>query len=383
MTSIGEILSLLRETGEQSRADLARMTGLSSAAATKITAKLIEGGYIEERRAEAFSGLGRPPVMLALRPDARLVCGIHLSAGRVGVALADLHLNVVAEDRFEFPLDQAAAEVTAKTIQATNRLIERHGVARQDIIGVGVGVPGRVDTAQRVNTHAVVTGWCDVPFADMFELALGLPVVLQHNATAIALAESWFGAGHRAQSTLHVFMGHGTGGGLAYGFGAQGPARIGGPIELGHIVIDPQSRPCACGGRGCLETVFSEMPLLAVLHSDTVPAEGLIAAVMKTPQWPEIYDAFLRVLATTITLIAPEAVVLGGHLQAAPPEFLAALRHDLFARIMPQQRVSLTIQPTQLGANVGVRGAACAGLQKFFYEAGPERQRVARRPMNA
>ncbi|WP_226781427.1 ROK family protein [Oceaniglobus trochenteri] len=377
MTAIGNILSLLRDTEGLSRADIVRATGLSSAATTKITAQILAEGYARETRAEDFTGIGRPPVTISLCPDARLVCGIHLSAGKVAIALTNLRLEPVAETRFGFDTASSPDEVIERTVAAANDLFERNGTLRQDIVGVGVGVPGRVDAAQRINTHAVATGWYDVPFADRFEAAFDLPVALQHNATAIALAETWFGAGRTAESTLHVFMGRGTGGGLAYASRALAPARIGGPIELGHIVIDQNGASCACGGRGCLETVFAERPLLKALGLDEVPPEGLIAAAMRTPEWDGIYDAFLRALATTVTLIAPEAVVLGGHLEVAPPEFTDRLRQDLGGRIMQQQRVGLTIGPTLLGPGVGVRGAACVGLDRFFYAAGPSRQRPA------
>lgn len=370
-TATGQVLTLLRDGGPASRADLARASGLSSASLSKAAAVLMEQGILDEGPAEGGAGPGRPSLRLALRPRARAAIGIHLSPGRASVALTDVLLGLCAQDSLDFDLALPPEDLAARTARLAQGVIEAAGLPRARLLGVGIGVPGGVDRTQRVNTHSAFTNWSDIPFADMFEQALGLPATLEHNATAIALAEALFAEDRVAGRTLHILMGKGIGAGLAEhspGLGAD-PAR--GPVEIGHIVLDPDGAPCRCGGRGCLETVFAEQPLLAQAGLAAVPPEGLVAAAMAGAGWPALYGRFLHALATTVTLLAPQRIVLGGHLARAPEALFEDLRRDLPARVMPQQRVGLTIARTGLEGPVGARGAACVALERFFYRNGP------------
>lgn len=371
MNATGQILTLLRDGGPASRADLVRATGLSSAGLTKITASLVQQGLLDDRQPKEHNGLGRPPVALSLRAGARHVVGIHLSAGQVCVVIADILLNVVAQDGFAFDLSTPVDVLVARAAFVTARLIETNSLPRSRIVGIGVGLPGGVDKTRRVNTHSSFTNWTNVPFAELFEDRLGLPTILEHNATAIALAETQFGRERKSARTLHVFMGRGIGAGLAQGVLSTERGAPRGPVEIGHIALDPDGPACRCGGRGCLETYFSEGPILCKLGLDAVPPEGLIAAAMNTDLWPGLYQRFLQTLSTTVTLLSPDSVVLGGHLNAAPDEFLSDLRRDLPRRVMQQQREGLAINRTRLKNPIGARGAACVGLEAFFYRTGP------------
>ena len=367
----GQILKLLRDAGPASRADLVRATGLSSAGLTKVTAVLVQQGVLDERQLDDHSGLGRPPVQLSLRAGSRHVAGIHLSAGQACVVLSDVLLNVTAQEGFEFDIATPVDALIARTARMTSQLIEASGVPRSRIVGIGVGLPGGVDRTRRINIHSSFTNWTNIPFADLFEDHLGLPVVLEHNATAIALAEAQFGRDRNSARTLHVFMGRGIGAGLAQGVLSTERGAPRGPVEIGHIVLDPEGPACRCGGRGCLETYFSEQPILQRAGLDAVPPEGLIAAAMATDAWPDLYQRFLQALSTAVTLLSPDSVVLGGHLNAAPDRLLTDLRRDLPRRVMQAQRENLTINRTGLDEPVGARGAACVGLEAFFYRSGP------------
>ncbi|WP_349366344.1 MAG: ROK family protein [Nitratireductor rhodophyticola] len=371
VNATGQILTLLRDSGPASRADLVRATGLSSAGLTKIAASLMQQGILDERQVDNHSGPGRPPVALSLRSDARYVIGIHLSAGRTRVVIADVLLNVVAEDGFTFDLNMPVEALVDRTAQIATQLIDTSRLPRNRLIGIGVGLPGGVDRARRVNIHSSFTNWTNVPFAALFEERLGLPAILEHNATAIALAETQYGRNRSSARTLHVFMGRGIGAGLAQGAHSTERGAARGPVEIGHIVLDPEGPPCRCGGLGCLETYFSEQPILQCIGLDAVPPEGLIARAMESEAWPDLYQRFLQALSTAVTLLSPDSVGLGGHLHSAPEQLLTDLRRDLPRRVMPQQREGLTINRTGLDKPIGARGAACIGLEAFFYRTGP------------
>lgn len=368
-STAGEVLALLRDRGPMPRTGLARAIGISAAALTKITADLIASGQVSEQPGAARTQPGRPPVDIALNGDCNYLVGAHLGAGRVELVITDILLNATARHSFDFDSRATSADALVRSAgDEINRLIERSGVYRSRYRGIGVSVPGAVDRQHRLNVYSSFADWHEVPVADRLEDIVGLPAVVEHNATAIALSEARFGVGRSSDTILYVYMGSGIGAGLAHSVAVSRSPRHRGQVEIGHIVVEPAGAPCHCGGHGCLETVFSEGPILKALGRQSVPREGLIAAAMaETTVWEPIYETFVQALATTVTLLVPDLIVLGGHLGAAPPALFDTLRRDLPGRIMPQQRECLRIERTSLGADAGAKGAACVGLETFVY----------------
>ncbi len=363
---IGKILTHLRDGGPTSRADLARATGLSSAGVTKICATLSDAKLLHEAAGKE-PALGRPATEVSIRADGGYVLSIHLSPAQARVAVCNLDSKVLADDALSYDPSTPVATIVDKAADLARQVIASSAIPYGSLLGLGVGVPGSVDEDGRVNTHSVLAGWRDVPFAQMFEAALGLPTVIAHNASAIAMAEARYGAWKASESLLYILLGKGIGAGFVK-TGAHERTSI---VEIGHVVVNPGGPHCRCGGHGCLERYFSEDPLRGCIGQTDVPHEALISAAMDTSDWPQIYEYFLQALSTTVTLLGPEMIVLGGDLNTAPDAFVEALRADLPARVMPQQRTKLAIERTSLPAPVGVHGAACVALERFFFAHGP------------
>jgi predicted NBD/HSP70 family sugar kinase len=339
---------------------------LSSAGVTKITAALSDANLLQEAPGKE-PALGRPKTEISIRSDGGHVLAIHLSPAKASVAVCNLNLQVVAEEAVSYDLAASVPGIVETAANLARQVIAASGIPIGSLLGLGVGVPGSVDEAGRINTHSVLAGWHDVPFAKMFEAALGLPTVISHNATAVAMAEARYGAWKASESLLYLLLGKGIGAGYVK-TGAYGRSSI---VEIGHVVVNPDGPLCRCGGVGCLERYFSEDPLRALVGQQDVPQDALIDAAMSTVEWPQNYEYFLQALATTVTLMGPETIVLGGDLNTAPDAFVDALRTDLPPRVMPQQRTRLSIERTSLAAPVGAQGAACVALEKFFYSSGP------------
>lgn len=364
----GHLLALLRDNGAMSRADLARAIGVSAPALTKLAGGLLDKGLVTEGESTAVNGLGRPPTLITLNPTRAYIVGANVGPGRVGIVLTDMMLGVQRRGGFRFDFETTEiADLVGMVSGAINAVIEKSGLPRQAIKGIGVGVPGKVDRTGRWNVNSKFAEWMrDVPFADDLEAQLGLPVVLEHNATAMALVEAHYGLGRGHDTILHLYMRLGLGAGLVHT--RYGERTHPGPVEIGHIVVEPQGIPCQCGARGCLETLFCEPVLLKALGLDAVPPQGIVAAAMDVPAvWERAYGPFVEAVATTITLLGPDLVLLGGHLGEAPDRFVSQLRIDLLERLMPQFK-RLRIERAQLQPDAGALGAACVGLEKFIFE---------------
>ncbi|WP_319529661.1 ROK family transcriptional regulator [uncultured Cohaesibacter sp.] len=367
-STVGKILSVLRDQGTCSRAELARTIGLSTAAISKFTSELLDVEVVREIEVSGKQTVGRPSIDLALQPDAYFMIGAHITVGRVEVVMTDILLQQISSAQFDISRDIEIDILVGGIVQTIEDLIAKSGRQRSRIRGVGLAVPGAVDVEGRINLFSNFTQWSNIPFADLLEARLNLPVTLEHNAAAIALAESRYGAGRERERVLYVYMGGGIGAGITYSRERVANSNRGRHVELGHIVVDPHGAPCKCGKPGCLETVFSEGPLLAQLGLDKVPASGLIDALMQTDGWEERYEQFLQTMATTAILLLPDMIVLGGHLGAAPEAFYARLEEDLAKRILvPQQRNQLHVVRTSYLSDAGAIGAACAGLEQFIF----------------
>lgn len=367
-SSAGQALSLLRDRGPMSRAELARVIGISAPALTNLAALLLSNGSIQEDPGVASSGVGRPANLLSLVPDNAYIIGVHLGAGRLGVVIADTMLKVCARDVSPFDLDGTSPdELVGSAASTVNRLLQSSGIPRGKVRGIGVGVPGRVDASGRFNLSSVFSrDEGGVPFADRLEEQLGMPVVLSHNVTAMALAEALYGAGRGHRAVLNLYLRRGFGAGLVNV--SEGGAIRTSAVEIGHVRVRANGRRCHCGGAGCLETVLSEQALLQQLGLGAVPAEGLIQPAMQAPViWPQIYADFIDVLAVAVTLLEPDLILLSGHLGEAPQALLDDMRRDLPARVIPPFR-NVKIERAVLQPDAGALGAACIGLERFVYQ---------------
>lgn len=123
-------------------------------------------------------------------------------------------------------------------------------------LGCGVGCGGPMNPAERTVSPLYVPTWKDFPLAAEIEALTQLPTVIDNNAKTVALGEAWCGAGVGASDFVAVVMGAGVGGGI-FSAGRLLEGRLGNAGHVGHIIVEPDGRPCTCGGNGCLEAYCS------------------------------------------------------------------------------------------------------------------------------
>src|SRR6266540_1245444 len=268
-------LRLLRDSSGLSRSALARAAGVSPTTITKLSAELIERGWVVETPADSRARVGRPAINLALRTDTLVVCGVQIGVGFIRIGVCNLFADVKHAEGFEF--DPATApETVIKTIGTRlGSLLRTADVDPDALLGIGVAAPGAVDAAHRKNLLAINLGWRDVDFATPLEAALGVPVTVEHNVRAMALAEARYGAARGEDSIFYVYVRTGVGAGMIV---AGEPFRSGahGACELGHLRVVNDGPRCTCGATGCLETLIAEPAL----------APRVTAAIQQQPDGP-------------------------------------------------------------------------------------------------
>lgn len=277
----------------------------------------------------------------------------------------------------------ASGAVTARTHHALEgaseeellRLIEGDFAARPasvdlgNIRSVGIAVPGLTDPTRGLWLHASFSGIRNFPIAEILRERLHLPVYIENDVNACAVAERVFGVCREANDYVWLTISNGIGGALFIrGRLYRGAFLHAG--EIGHMNVEPEGHPCGCGAKGCLEEYASGRALTrlyaarAGLPEAEAPSARDLAglareggtAALATFREAALYLA--RGIANVVNLLNPEAVILGGGVARAFDIFGEDLRAEVATRIYREANPSIRIEPTALGYEAALLGAA-------------------------
>jgi predicted NBD/HSP70 family sugar kinase len=362
------IIDALRERGTASRAELARMTGLSRSTVSTIVGGLLEAGLVREGNGSDRDGEphgGRPPVMVSLDSSAGLAVGVDFGHRHLRVAVSDLAHRVLAETWSEMDVDHSAEAGLEAAAEFVTRVLDEAGVERRRVIGVGMGLPAPIDRATgAVQSSSILPGWIGVDAAAEASRRLGLPVQVENDANLGALAEHVWGAGRGRSDLAYIKVATGIGAGLISGGRLQ--HGVGGTAgEIGHTVLIEGGPVCRCGNRGCLETLASSRAiadLLSASRRESISTRRLLELGADGDPAAQrlIGDAGRAIgvaVANLCNLLNPACVVVGGDLGAAGDVLLEPLRHTVARNAIPSAVEGLEIMPGVLGERAEVLGA--------------------------
>lgn len=372
----GAILRLLRDAGPRSRTVLSAETGLSPTTVSKAVAPLVEMGYIRESASEAEARIGRPSVTLTAVPEAVTICGVQLGVGVAHLGLTDALARVRSSTSFTFDPAEPPESVLDRIAGEISSLLASHRGA--PCVAIGVASPGTVDAERRRNLMAINLGWTEVPIADRLESRLGIPVVVDHNVRSMALAEARYGP-WSGGDLAYVYVKTGLGLGLVLK-GEPFYGGVHGASELGHIPRVAGGALCACGARGCLETVVSEPFLASRIQSLGLVAgagasRDVLAIIEDASQAGDQDAATLRrdliahvssALVSVVNLFNPEIILLGGIFADAPQSLLDDIRTATKKTVIPILREEFRLERPAL-ANPGITAGAAVALERVFY----------------
>jgi predicted NBD/HSP70 family sugar kinase len=343
------VLQTLYLAGQQSRADIARETGLTRVTISDLVAELIVEGLVLEMGQREDARPGKPATLLELNSLAFQIVGVDLSEFAIfRGAVLDLRGTIIS--RAEVALESSTgADATQKVVSLVESLV---GQATLPILGIGVGSPGVVDL-DGVVLSAPNLGWADVPLQQTLAERFGLPVLVINDANAAALAEHSFGAADG--DLMLVKVGHGVGAGLLLNGSTLYGSRFAAG-EIGHVVVGTDGgAECVCGKRGCLETWLSTPRLDAALAAAATSADR--STILR-----EAGQRLGIALAPVVGALNLSEVVLSGPTQLLDGTLTEAVIETLRARTMAEFHGDLTLRMTTLGEDIVMRGAAVVVL---------------------
>jgi predicted NBD/HSP70 family sugar kinase len=340
------VLETVRLHGPISRAAIARQAGLSVQTISNIADELLGAGLLRESGVRQ-GGRGAPAVDLALDPDGGFTFGISIDHRRLVMVLVDITGGLRRQETV--PIEGLPPQKVLRHVErlAVN-LARREGADADRLWGAGVVMPVLFEDGAPVAFGPTsMPSWQHVPIVERLSAALGIPILVENDATAAAVGERFHGAGRRLRDFFYVYIGVGVGGGMILsGHPYRGSAGRAG--ELGHIVVAPGGRPCACGNQGCLERYAS---LSAAQHALDGRPEGstpidpaqIAARVAELGSWIDLAAGHLSTACVTIdNLLNPAAIVVGGIVpDAVLSPLVDALRTRLGRLALHDRRIEI------------------------------------------
>ncbi len=375
------ILDLIRTRQPVSRADLARLSGLQRSTISLITEQLLNECWITQG-ALGHLPRGRKPRFLHLNVERAGIIGVNVRPTMTTIALANLNAQFIAHESFQTNSD---ADVFIEDL--TRRLqsfIQLHPDTYFE--GIGVSMPGRVDSISKKLVFAPNLGWCDVDLQTPLERATGLLVEIENAANACALAEIWFDRrSNGMQDLIAVTVSEGIGTGIiTNGQLLRGVNGVAG--EFGHVSLNESGPLCKCGNHGCWEMYASNTAAINEYMRITSGVNSKKRDVRDENNKPSIDDIlhlseqgdakaveviermghYLGVgFSMLISGISPNMIVVIGEITRAWERIEPIIKNVLNARL-PSSPVLTRIVPAQDNLQPRLRGSMALILQKHF-----------------
>lgn len=351
-----QIVGLVRSGRAESRAGLAKLLKVAPSTMSLYVDQLIATGWLKE--AGLVQGkTGRPKVRLVLEPVSGWFAGVEFTASRVQVVAVDFAGQAFHSHACPIP-SGADADTVIQTLQSALRAAAKS--ITQPLLGIGVGVPGLVDTEAGICRYSVIfPSWRDVPLQKVMQKAFRVPVRLENNLRAIALAERWFGGGRDASD--YVVLGPRSGFALAHV--REGRLTAGVHRGVGEVGLWPWP---SAGGTKQVHQLLSAPATwrrLAGKRDDAAIPSDLMDAVAKhagddSAAWHAVVDDFARVVGMTHLLIDAGIYFLHGPLVALGARFCDAISKRALELMPVLKDMPLKVVPTTLGDTAGGLGAA-------------------------
>jgi predicted NBD/HSP70 family sugar kinase/biotin operon repressor len=364
------VIQAVRGAGAPTQADIARSTGLSRATVSNIVRELTTEGLLVVTPTSAG---GRRARAVSLAPGAGLAVGVDFGHSHLRVAIGNLAREVIAEQAIPLDVGSSAADGLTAAERLMDGLLTSADATREDVLGIGLGVPGPVDAATgTLGSSTILPGWAGIHAADEARRRLGRPVHVDNDANLGALAEMTWGAGRGHSDAAYIKIGSGVGAGIVIGGRIyHGPGGTAG--EIGHLTLNENGPMCRCGNRGCLETYAGGRYLAELLrpaHGDGLTTARIVELALSgdAPCRRAVSDAGRYVgagVASLCNLLNPRRVVVGGDLSRAGRLLLEPMAEAVGRSAISSAAALVSVVPGVLGDRAEVLGALALVLQAW------------------
>ncbi|RSX56190.1 ROK family protein [Bifidobacterium dolichotidis] len=343
------VLHLLYPHQQMSRADVAKITGLSKSSASSVVSSLIDDGLVIEEGIRSSSGRGKPAIMLKLNPDARQIITVDISQPSV-LSGAITNLTGQLVQRVDIPID---VEDKLEVQPIADLCMALKDQLTAPLLGIGVASPGTVD-ADGVVLKAPNIGWENVALAQQLEELTNTPVLVNNNANVSALAERQYG--ESSANMIFVRIARGVGAAMLIDdkiiVGSHYSAG-----EIGHVSVDERGPMCTCGKRGCLETMTSIPSLHRQLDADPSRRDRILT---------QAGTLLGQTLAMPAAMAGISDIVISGEPDVIDNVFLASVDYAVNSTVDSDFLGKINVRHSYMQQDIALLGESVAVLRAML-----------------
>lgn len=372
------ILSLLRQRGPMTRAEIARSSGIAKSSVSILVDELLAQGHVHQIRANADnrskSVTGRPGDLIEIDPSAGAAIGIEISYGRIISLIGDVSHEVLTSRTLDFDPEMKSEELLKVCQLLVSELLASTRVTPSRILGLGLGINSAIYRDEEKIISYSEMHWNEFDFAKALSEATGFKVNIENSANLAGYAETIWGAGKVFDNLLYFKFDNAIDGALVVNqrviVGAHGAV-----ADFGHLILDTNGPICDCGQRGCL-TAFAGFQALVRQASLALGYEVKPQAFLEQVENENfickqiLEDCAKRIgqgIAYLCRVLNPDSVIVGSSCLALPPEFMRILTEE-FHQYASNQNSHIRIYDGQLGELATALGAAAQILNHPLIE---------------
>ncbi len=251
------ILKIIRSRKSISRADIAKLTGLTPATVTNITSELIRHKLVLETKLGVSNG-GRKPVLLEFNSSEYNIIGVTISKHKITLSLTDLDANLIKQKKERISGNITPENAIDIIIKGISDFLK---ISVKRVLGIGIAMEGLIDEQNGICVLSSNFKWENVDFTKDIYDRFGIPVFVNNDVKALTLGEKLFGSAKNSVNYVHIYTGYGIGATLVNdGHIYRGASNY--ALEIGHATLDVNGPLCTCGNRGCFQAIASGSALI-------------------------------------------------------------------------------------------------------------------------
>ncbi len=368
------ILNTIKEKGSISRAEIAKLTGLTAATVTNITSQLLKYNLIIETKYGASSG-GRKPILLEFNYSYYNVIGVVISKQEITTSLTDLNSNLIKDIKVDLKEDTKIKDIINIIVKSVKELTT---LSRNKILGMGVSMEGLIDEKNGIVVMSSSFGWKNVNIKNELKKELDIPVFINNDVKALAKGEEMFGKGRECSNFILLYTGFGIGASLVNdGIIYRGISNY--ACELGHITIDINGPLCSCGNHGCFQALASGEALIKEIKSSNLKSyfKGKITVndIIKKI-YENNYDILKLIekqasyigigIANIINIFNPSQIIINGYISCVPEYIKDIILNEVNMRSLSNMRESVNVLFSDMGTKSQYKGAVGLFISELF-----------------
>ncbi|MHB9142477.1 MAG: ROK family transcriptional regulator [Paludibacter sp.] len=370
--------------GAMTNTEIGKFVKLSTPKIISLLAELKNDGFVEEL-GQANSSGGRRPNLYGNKDDAFFIVGISINIYKTTASIFNAKNQKVTDDQTLSLTISHGPAIIDPIVEFTENMIRENKIPRNKILGIGIEMPGMVDSETGINKTYMVS---DQPVAAVFAQKFGLEVLIENDAKTRAFAELRFGLAHSKKNVLSLHLDWGIGLGIIVN-GKLYKGRDGFAGEFGHLPMVDNGILCKCGKQGCLETIASGVAIVRMARegmkagrtaiSDLLPENDPekieIRTVVQAAALGDQYSISIlanvghwlgKGFAYLIQIFNPELIILGGKMSEASQFIMPPIQQSIQSFCNPELGNEIEIRISELGSKAGIQGVACLLLEHIM-----------------